>query len=484
MASMRMVFESAPIGVAISGSDFRFRVVNPKLADMLGYTQDELVGMSWRELTHPDDYDASEKLVHQLEEDQRAPAVIDKRYLHKSGRAVWASVTARTIKDEITGDRMTLALIQDVSAFRRTEELTRSLSEQTSRLAAIIQNSPQAVILLNEDAEITYLNRAALEMLDVSEAISLLGQSVDIIDGGGDGEAPIRLCEAGRGERWLGERYFQSALGGEPIPVHVTAFPLENQQSGLGSTAIVAKDIRQRKSIERELRASERRLRTLAQELLRAQERERSRIARDLHDDVTQRLAMVAVELGLLQSSPETDPGLLSSKLATIQNQVVELTETVRDLSHQYHPSVLAHSNLEGALESLCHEFGAANNLQVRFRNRADTSGVARPTATAVYRIVQEALRNVARHSGAERVILTLDCDDAELRVALLDDGRGFDTSTLHAERGLGLTSMRERAGAIGGSIEIHSEPGAGTRVELTAPVAAGCEDDDDRDRD
>ncbi|MCB9384371.1 MAG: PAS domain S-box protein [Bryobacterales bacterium] len=484
MASMRMVFESAPIGIAISGPDMRFRVVNPKLAEMLGYTQDELLGKSWRELTHPDDYEASQRLVNQLEGGERAPSVIEKRYLHKSGRAIWASVTGRVIQDEITGERLTLALIQDVSAVRRTEELTRSLSEQTSRLAAIIQNSPLAVILTNEDAEITYLNRAALELLDVNEAIGLLGQSIELIDGGVDGKPTMNLTGAGRSERWLGERYFRSVPAGELIPVHVTAFPLENPQSGVGSTAIVAKDIRQRKSIERELRSSERRLRTLAQQLLRAQERERSRIARDLHDDVTQRLAMVAVELGLLQKAPESDPGLLSEKLTTIQNQVVELTETVRNLSHQYHPSVLAHSNLEGALESLCHEFGSANDLQVRFRNRADTSAVAKPTATAIYRIVQEALRNVARHSGAERVVLTLDCDDDELRIALLDDGRGFDTSTLHMGAGLGLTSMMERAGAIGGSIEIHSEPGAGTRVEITAPVSAGCEDDEDRDLD
>ncbi len=478
--TLRLVFDAAPIGIAISGPDLRFRLVNQNLADMLGYSRGDLIGKTWSDLTHPEDMEASRHLVETLAQGEIPPA-IHKRYLHKSGRVVWATLTARSLVDESSGERVTLALIQDTSTQRRSEELTRSLSEQTSRLAAIIQKSPLAVVLTNDEGEMTYCNRAALDMLGISEPIEALGQSIGLVDAGEDGRTSTILDHIQDADTWTGERYFRTIGGdGGLLAVHVTAFRLEAQQSGVRSLAFVAKDISERKRIEIELREREERLRHLAQRLIRAQEEERSRIARDLHDDVTQRLAMIAVEIGFLQTKPEADQGLLLEKLEAIRGQVVELTDTIRDLSHEYHPSALSHSNLQTALESLCYEFEKQHGIQTRYRSRADTDAVSRPIAIAVYRIIQEAMRNIARHSSAERVVLTLECEGDELRIALLDDGKGFDTLAVRKRRGLGLTSMEERAGAIRGSLQIHSEPGAGTRVEIVAPMVEGCEDDDD----
>ena len=199
-----------------------------------------------------------------------------------------------------------------------------------------------------------------------------------------------------------------------------------------------------------------------------------------MHDDVTQRLATVAVELGLLQTRPEDDGGLLHEKLETIRQQVLDLADTVRDVSHRYHPSVLSHSNLESALKMLADDFESVHDAKVRVKNRgADLKRIARPTATAVYRIVQEALGNVTQHSLAKKVLITLDCEEDGdlLRVIVLDDGQGFSSDK--PADGLGITSMEERATAIGGNVEIHSEPGEGTRVEISAPMADGCEEED-----
>jgi PAS domain S-box-containing protein len=476
LAFLQAAFEAAPIGIAISGPDLRFRMVNPKLADWLGYTREELIGKSFQSVTHPEDVAVSDKLAEELANGNPTPSTIHKRYIQKSGRVVWASLATRSIVDPDTGERITIALIQDVSGQRRTEELTRALSEQTSRLAAIIQKSPLAVILTNEDGGMTYLNRAALEMLGLSEAIGALGQSIELVDAGVDGERTTILDDLRSSGRWHGERFFRSLDGGELLAVHVTAFRLDRQQSGVGSLAFVVKDIRERKKIELALREREDRLSHLARRLIRAQEEERARIARDLHDDVTQRLALMAVEIGFLQSNPETSEQALSQKLEELRLQVVELTDTVRDLSHHYHPSALTHSSLGGALESLCYEFESRHGIQTRYRGDAQTDGVSRSIATAIYRIVQEGLQNVARHAGASRVVLTLAREADELRVALLDDGAGFNPDTLRQRAGLGLTSMEERAHAIGGVLRIFSEPGSGTRIELSAPVVEAPE--------
>ena len=472
LSFLQAAFDAAPIGIALSGPDLRFRLVNQQLAEWLGYTSEELIGKSFHTVTHPDDVAVSERLADELAHGNPAPSTIHKRYVQKSGHVVWGSLATRSIVDPETGDRITIALIQDIAAQRRNEELTRALSDQTSRLAAIIQKSPLSVILTNEDGSMTYLNRAALELLGLSEAIGALGQHIDLVDAGADGGGSTILSDLKAAGRWNGERYFRALNGEELVAVHVTAFRLDPQQSNAGSLAFVAKDIRERKKIEQALREREDRLSHLARRLINAQEEERSRIARDLHDDVTQRLAILAVEIGFLQSNPEPSVDALKDKLEDLRTQVLELTDTVRDLSHHYHPSALTHSSLPAALESLCHEFESRHGIQTRFRGRAETEGVSRTIATAVYRIVQEGLQNIARHASAKRVVLTLEREGGLMRAALLDDGVGFQPESLGHQSGLGLTSMQERASAIGGSLQIFSEPGAGVRIELTAPVA------------
>ena len=488
------VFESAPIGIAISGPDSLFRTVNDTLAGIFGYTRDEMVGMSWSDLAHPkekgDADEASEKLddrdeaeTDEQEEscspdsDEETAGELQKerepqlRFAHKSGRTIWGALTERQIEDEATGESLTVTLIRDVSELRRTEELSKSLAEQTSRLAAIIHNSPLAVILTSAEGEMTYLNPAASTLLGVSQAFGALGHSIELVDAGEDGRAPTILQDLDEDGRWSGERCLRSLPTDEVIPVHVTVFRLDEGDSCIGSLAVVAQDIRDRKLVEKQLRNRGKRLRNLAQQLIRAQEDERARISRELHDDVTQRLAMIAVEIGLLQSEPAPDEDRLREKLEKMRTQVVELTDAVRDFSHEFHPSVLSHSTLDAAVRALCAEFETKRGIQTQVRSRGGFDRIPQPASTAVYRILQEALQNVARHAEAERADVTLESDPGQLRVGLIDDGKGFDPDADENRNGLGLTSMEERATTVGGSLTIHSEPGEGTRIEIAIPL-------------
>ena len=214
-------------------------------------------------------------------------------------------------------------------------------------------------------------------------------------------------------------------------------------------------------------------LHDLAAQLMTAQEEERRRIARELHDDVTQRLATLGIELGLLKRTPTGAEALeLHGGLSRLQAQIIRLSEDVRRLSHSLHPSILEHSDLAASLEMHCREFTDQQGIAARFTARDVPDDIPRPVALALYRIAQESLRNVARHSGATAASVALAGEGGtRLSLFVIDNGKGFDVGKAKASPGLGLVSIEERARHIGASVTIDSMPDAGTRLGVQVPL-------------
>ena len=207
-------------------------------------------------------------------------------------------------------------------------------------------------------------------------------------------------------------------------------------------------------------------LRALADQVMNAQEEERRRIARELHDDFTQRLAALGIELGLLKHSEAApDDIAFNQELSRLQAGVASLSEDIRRLSHSLHPSVLEHSTLAAALEAYCREFSRQTGIAATFTGRDLPTVIARPVALAFYRIAQEALRNVALHSGATAVNVVLSGE--ALALSVIDNGQGFDLAAARTSPGLGLLSMEERARLAGAVVTIASVPGEGTSVSV-----------------
>jgi len=212
------------------------------------------------------------------------------------------------------------------------------------------------------------------------------------------------------------------------------------------------------------------RMRRLAAQVLSAQDEERARVARELHDSTAQTLTAVMLQLGAAahaSRSPELD-----DSLATMRELVADALEEVRSLSHTMHPRVLDDLGLAAALEWLARQTRAQETFDVRVIADADSSRIPREVGSVLYRVAQEALRNAARHAEARHVELRVSHDATSATLQVTDDGRGFDVKRAEERRpGMGLFSMRERVSLVNGTLTVTSAPARGTRVVATIPL-------------
>lgn len=205
----------------------------------------------------------------------------------------------------------------------------------------------------------------------------------------------------------------------------------------------------------------------LNERLMSVQEQERSRIAGELHDGVMQEMLAATMMLG---SAKRRAAEPVSSAIDKVQQKLVRMGADLRQLSHELHPPALQHGGLPKTVEDYCEELSAAAGLPVSCDTNAEMDGLSRGTALALFRILQEALGNAAKHARATRITVRLQRAGQAVSLVVADDGMGFDRHQLSPTGGLGLITMRERAGQLSGRFEIKSVPGHGTTVTVTLP--------------
>ena len=229
---------------------------------------------------------------------------------------------------------------------------------------------------------------------------------------------------------------------------------------------------------EERLRANQIQLRQLSGSLIDAQENERRRIARELHDDYNQSLALLSVEIDLLRQKGPDSPAEIVQRLEQLSKRVKELSSSLHELSHELHPLKLEQLGLISAIRSLCQEVSQGHGLTVDFLAEPMPHGIAPETALCLYRIVQESLRNVVKHSGASKASVALNAEEGGVCLRIVDCGSGFDAGTEAGKAGLGLLSMRERLRLIGGRMRIVSKPAQGTQIDVHVPVGSTTAED------
>jgi len=213
-------------------------------------------------------------------------------------------------------------------------------------------------------------------------------------------------------------------------------------------------------------------LATVSRRLIEAQEEERRHIARELHDDISQHLALLAVDLQKLDDALPQSP-VLRRQTGELSNHILQISGEVQSLSHRLHSSKLDVLGVAAAMKGFCHELSAQQKVEISFKDGDMPRVLPQEVSVCLFRVLQEALRNAVKHSDAKHVEVNLRGASGAILLTVRDSGVGFDVEeVMNTQHGLGLISMRERVSLMRGAISIDSKPGAGTEINVRVPVA------------
>lgn len=332
--------------------------------------------------------------------------------------------------------------------------------EETS-YRAVFEAAPDGIVIVDEEGLIRDLNPRLLTMFGYSRE-ELMGRPVEVLVPETVRDAHVvhrtRYMEAPRSRPMgIGMELAGRRKDGSELPVEISLSPLPGDGDHLSVVAVV-RDVSLRK-----------RLREFGAGAMRAAEEERQKIARELHDDMAQRLSALLVLLRLVSRSQ--DVGKRTERLEEMRSQLMEVAEEVRRIARGLRPPVLADAGVVPALQAIVRDLRGSAGLDVTLETAAVDHLLTEDEKLVVYRVVQEALTNVVRHARASRVTVRLGRENDRVLAEVIDDGVGFEPDAPGPEGGLGLIGMQERAATVEGWLRLESRPGRGTTVRLEIPV-------------
>jgi PAS domain S-box-containing protein len=356
----------------------------------------------------------------------------------------------------------------DVLARQAADLIERALAAQaireSERRFRLIANSAPVVIWMTDaDSQCTYVNQQWLE---------LTGQSFEAALGRGwivsthpDDVGPTwNVYEKAFARREPFEmEYRVRRQAGDYRWVVARGVPRNDVDGSFGGYIGSAVDVTDRKLAEDAMS-------TISQRLIEAQEQQSAHIARELHDDINQRLSLIAARLGALAHASAETTTTDTGKIKDAQQEATELVKDVQALSHRLHPSQLEHLGLVEASAAMCRDISSQLRVAVNFDADIVPKELPYGVKLCVYRVLQEALQNAIKHSGARKVSVSLRAEPDRIELTVADRGKGFDVKTTDGH-GLGLASMKERLKAVDGQLAIRSEPGQGTSIRARVPV-------------
>ena len=383
----------------------------------------------------------------------------------------WAIARGEPVRDaggQIIGLHGT---IQDVTARKLAAE---ALHESEEKLRLILESTAEAIYGSDLEGRCTFCNPACLRALGYERADELLGKDMHqlIHRTRADGtQFPVEQCaifqttRTGQGVHVDDEVLWRA--NGTSFPAEYWCYPQWKGQKVVG-TVTAFFDITARKLADAALAG-------VSGKLIEAQEQERRRIARDLHDDIGQRLALLSIELAQLRQTHST-PSEITVRIDQLRTQTSEIAADVQSLSHELHSSRLQYLGLDAALRGFCHEFSQQQKVEVDCNTHDLPSYLSSEISLCFFRVLQEALHNAAKHSGVRYFEVRLWGAQDEIHLTIRDKGLGFDVEAAKASRGLGLVSMNERLKLLNGNLSIESQPQNGTTIHASVPHKSDIE--------
>jgi PAS domain S-box-containing protein len=386
----------------------------------------------------------------------------------------------------VNGQSLFTVILRDITERKVAEE---ALQSSTAFARAILNSLSSHVCVLDKDGVILKTNDAWCEFVrQYSDGVFTIGDvghnyldlcRRNMAGATSTGHAILMGLEAvlkGRDPIFSAEYYAQLPEEDRWFLMRVT--PLKGEPGVVISHTDISERVRMALSLEQHillLGDKREELESLTGKLIQAQEQERQRIARELHDDFNQRLAALSVELESLERAPISPSDPIAPQLAGIRGTVARLSDDLHDLAYKLHPSLLEHVGLEIAVRDHVAEFTKRTRLPLTFNAQEVPETISPQAATNLFRVMQESLQNVLKHAQATDVKVRLIGSSKGIGLSVSDNGKGFDPESNQGRRaGLGLVSMQERARLLGGFFRIHSRSGQGTKVCAWIPFSPG----------
>jgi len=491
LASLARSYINAPMGLCYLDLNLRYVHINKWLAAINGFSPEDHIGKTIMQML-PEVAAGIEPIFRQVIETGQpilrktiatpTPAepniirhFIQNYYPDKNedGLVVGVACSIEDITDLKWAEEGLLAAQESLE--RRVQQRTKELNQANEQLRSLLESTKAVPWVADARTwRFTYVGPKALELLgypiedwydrdfwpkhihpdDRQYALDYCLESSKSME---HYEFEYRMIASDGREVWLLDIVNVQLADGEPVTLRGFMF-----------------DITERKLIEHKLQASQREARRLARKLLTAQEVERKKIARELHDDLTQRLASLAVDASVVHGKLNGLSPPIDDAMTDLTVKIRKLSSDVNQLSRQLHPSILDDLGLSKAIESECDQFNKLTGMPVELDLQFNSVTISNEMALSAYRILQESLRTSVRHANAANIRVTLSADAKELALRVADTGVGFVPNDDHERRGLGLVSMRERVGLFNGTLIVDSKPGVGTSIEARFPLEKG----------
>ncbi len=369
------------------------------------------------------------------------------------------------------GQKLFTVILRDVTERVRSE---RMLARSETRLRGILESAMDAIITVDQRQHIVLFNRAAEEVFGCprEQAIGApLAWFIPEKYRKAHGELVRRFGDTGTSSRRMGAERIVMGLrrNGEEFPIDASISHIEEE--GERFFTVILRDVTERTRAEEALRASREEIRNLALAASTVREQEKSRIARELHDELGQALTALKIDVGWLKEHLTQAPGPVQQKLGSMQLLLDGTVAAARRISADLRPLMLDDLGLVAACDWLAHNFQQRTGMPCELVLGAGELDLPDPYATAVFRVLQESLTNIAKHAEASQVEVTLERDGQAVVLTVRDNGKGFEPGGPRKHGSYGLLGLKERAYLLGGEVRIDSAPGEGTFIEMRLPI-------------
>jgi len=451
----QLIADTAPVLMWMSGTDKLCTYFNKPWLEFTGRSIEKELGNGWAESVHPEDFERCMQTYTQAF-DQREKFRMEYRLRRYDGEYRWILDIGVPRINQDGSFAGYIGIGVDVNERKLAEEKLREYEKA-------VEGLEEMIVVVDREYRYRIANRKFLNMRNMTRE-QVVGRFAHEVLNKGVFEALVKekLDECFEGKIVRYEMKYNYPEIGER-DVLVSYFPIEGI-SGIDRVACIVQDITEQKRAEEALSG-------ISRKLIEAQEQERARIARELHDDIGQRVALMAVNLCRVQQDIQTLPSEALGRVRELQKQAADISTNVHALSHALHGPKLASVGIVSAMKGICNEFSDHQRVKIDFSSHDLPAPLRVEISLCLVRVLQEALQNVAKHSGVKHAAVQLRGTREEIHLIVSDSGRGFDLDGAMHGRGLGLTSMQERVRVVNGTIMIQSKPKGGTTIHVRVPA-------------